>query len=223
MSDGAARFAARYPVVWHVIEAEGAGPWLAASGLLPAASLLRLAGIPADGANRDDFLPIAFGGGRVAVLRQQLMADRWLMPTLAGAYAGQPAAWRSHINAHVFFWTEERRRDAFLRACLRLRARSLAAPGSAAPCVLTLDTASLLGRHGELAFFAHINTGSTARGGARTRRDETTLAPLTRYRSGTVAELAIRGRVELDRLDAGAGRPVNVHVVPRAGRDQPLG
>ena len=25
MSDGAARFAARYPVVWHVIEAEGAG------------------------------------------------------------------------------------------------------------------------------------------------------------------------------------------------------
>ena len=200
MSDGAARFAARYPVVWHVIEAEGAGPWLAATGLLPAAALLRLAGVDADGANRDDFRVLTLGDGGAAVLRPQLMADRWLVPTLAGGFAGRPEAWRTHINAHVFFWTEERRRDAFIRACTRARARSRAAFGFAPPCVLALDTTPLLAQHGEDAFFARFNTGSTVRGGARVRRDETTLAPVTGYRSGPVAELAIRGCVELGGL-----------------------
>jgi hypothetical protein len=76
-----------------------------------------------------------------------------------------------------------------------MRARSRAAPGRAAPVVLALDTATLLGRHGEAAFFARFNTGSTVRGGARVRRDETTLAPVIAYRSGPVAELAIRGGV----------------------------
>lgn len=195
MTDGAARFAARYPVVWHVIEAEGAGPWLASMGLLPAAALLDLAGVAADGANRDDFRPLALGAGRVAVLRPQLMADRWLTPTLSGVFAGRPEAWRRHVNAHVFFWTEERRRDAFIRACLRQRARSGAAPSNAPPAVLAIDTAPLFARHGDGAYFARINTGSTVRGGARVRRDETTLAPVAGYRSGPVAELAIRGGV----------------------------
>lgn len=220
MSHGAARFAARYPVVWHVIEAEGAGPWLATTGLLPATSLLHLADAASDGANRDDFQLLHFGAGRVAVLRQQLMTDRRLTPTLAGAFTGQPAAWRGHINAHVFFWTEERRRDAFLHACLRLRSRSRAAPGTAAPRVLTLDTATLLGRHADHAFFARINTGSTLRSGARVRRDETTLAPVADYRSGSVAELAIRGCVQLDWHEASQG---GNHAAPRESVHQPLG
>jgi hypothetical protein len=62
---------------------------------------------------------------------------------------------------------------------------------------LTIDTAALLERHGEIAYFATINTGSTVRGGARTRRDENTLRPVADYRSGSIAELAIRGRVDL--------------------------
>jgi hypothetical protein len=202
MSDGAARFAARYPVVWHVIEAEGAGPWLAATGLLPAATLLRMAGIAADGANRDHFRPIALGDDRVAILRQQVMADRWLAPTLAGAFAGRPEAWRGHIDSHVFFWTEERRRDAFIGACIRLRARDNPASGRAPPSVLALDTAALLARRGEDAFFARFNTGSTVRGGGRVRRDETTLARVTGYRSAPAAELAIRGCVQLGGLFA---------------------
>jgi hypothetical protein len=193
----AARFAARYPTVWHAIEAEGAGPWLADTGLLPTADLLRLAGLTSDGANRDDFRRVTLGQGRVAVLRQQLMADRFLTPTLAGGFAGAPAAWRRHIDQHVFFWTEPRRRDAFIRACQRMRLRSRAVPATEAPQLLAFDTAALLRRHGEAAFFARINTGSTVRGGARVRRDETTLAPLTDYRSGPVAELAIRGPVTL--------------------------
>ena len=193
MTDGATRFAARYPFVWHVIEAEGAGPWLASTGLLPAAALLRMAGVPADNRNRDDFRRLALGDDRVAVLRPQVLADHRLAPTLSGGFAGQPEAWREHINAHVFFWTEQCRRDAFLRACVRWRGRSHGAPARALPVVLTIDTAALLQRHADSAFFARINTGSTVRGGARVRRDETTLAPVAGYRSGPVAELAIRG------------------------------
>lgn len=202
MNQGAARFAARYPIVWHVIEPEGAGPWLAATGLLPAASLLRLAGIAADGANRDDFRRVAFGHGHVAILRQQVMPDRWLTPTLAGAYAGQPTAWRSLINAHVFFWTEERRRDAFVRACMRLRARSHTAPCAAPPRILAFRTTALLQQSCRNAFLTRINAGSTVRGGARARRDESTFTRVEQYRGGPVAELAIRGHVM---LDAGAG------------------
>jgi hypothetical protein len=186
LSDGAARLAARYPFVWHVLEAEGAGPWLAQTGLLPAGMLRR------GGGNRDNFIRIEFGAGCVAVLRPQVMRDHRLLPTLSGAFAGRPEAWRHHVDAHVFFWTEPRRRDAFARACARLR--------GAPPVVLTLDTRALLQRHAAVAFFATINTGSTVRAGGRVRRDEDTLRPVATYRGGAVAELAIRGRVDLTGL-----------------------
>ncbi len=185
MNDGAARFAARYPRVWHVIEADGAGPWLSETGLLPAADLRP------GGTNRDSFDRVGLGTGRIAVLRPQQMPDHRLTPTLAGRFAGQPDLWRRHVDSHVFFWAEARRRDAFIRACVRLRAR----PGPP-PVTLAIETAALLARHGAIAWFATINTGSTVRGGARARRDENTLRPVTGYRCGPVAELAIRGRVD---------------------------
>jgi hypothetical protein len=184
VSDGAARLAARCPCVWHVIEADGAGPWLADTGLLPAAHL------HCGGANRDSFARVDLGDGRAAVLRPQQMPDRRLLPTLAGAFAGRPDLWRLHVDRHVFFWAEARRRDAFSRACVRLR--GTAGPS---PVILAFDTAALLDRHGEIAFFATINTGSTVRAGARVRRDENTLRPAAEYRGGPIAELAIRGRV----------------------------
>jgi hypothetical protein len=165
------------------MEAEGAGAWLTETGLLPAGTLRR------GGANRDGFIRIEFGAGNVAVLRPQVMPDHRLLPTLAGAFAGRPGAWRRHVDAHVFFWTEPRRRDAFARACSRLR--------GAPPIVLRLDTAALLQRHADVAFFATINTGSTVRGGARVRRNENTLRPVADYSRGSIAELAIRGRVDL--------------------------
>ena len=124
------------------------------------------------------------------------MPDRRLLPTLAGAFAGHPDLWRLHVDRHVFFWAEARRRDAFSRACVRLR--GTAGPS---PVILAFDTAALLDRHGEIAFFATINTGSTVRGGARVRRDENTLRPVAEYRGGPIAELAIRGRVELACID----------------------
>jgi hypothetical protein len=183
LSDGAARLAIRYPRVWHVMDAEGAGPWLHETGLLPAGMLRH------GGANRDDFIRIEFGAGYVAVLRPQMMPDHRLVPTLAGAFAGRPEAWRRHVDAHVFFWTEPRRRDAFARACGRLRGTP--------PVMLAFDTAALLQCHAAVAFFATINTGSTLRGGARVRRDELTLHPVGDYRGGPIAEIAIRGRAEL--------------------------
>lgn len=194
ISAAAARFAARYPVVWHVIEGEGAGPWLATTGLLPAAELLRRAGITADGRNRDDFRRVRFDGGAVALLRPQRMPDIALTPTLGGAFRGRPDAWRQLIDLHVFFWTDPVRRDRFLEACMRLRATSRSAGDTIPPVILALDTAALLGRHGEHAFLARFNAGSTVRGGARVRRDETTLVPLSQYQSGSVAELALRCR-----------------------------
>ena len=193
MSGGAARFAARYPRVWHVIEADGAGPWLAETGLLPAGDLRE------GGTNREAFSCVALGSGRVAVLRPQQMPDHRLVPTLAGVFAGQPDLWRRHVDSHVFFWADARRRDAFTRACLRLRASS-----GPPPVILAIETTALLARHGAIAWFATINTGSTVRGGARARRDENTLRPVTDYRTGPVAELAIRGHVDLARTGFGA-------------------
>ena len=194
MTHGAGRFVERYPVVWHVIEADGAGPWLRDTGLLPTSTLLRLAGHRDDGANRGDFRRVSFGAGRCAVIRPQVMPDDRLLPTLAGRFAGKPGAWRRHVNAHVFFWTEQRRRDAFLRACQRFR--GIGEP----PRVLQFDTAALLHHHAASAFWSRINTGSTLRGGARARRDDDTLCPLASYRGGAVAELAVRGRVGVSEL-----------------------
>lgn len=192
MNAGATRFAARYPIVWHVIEAEGAGPWLATTGLLPAAELLRRAGMTADGRNREDFRRVNLDTGTVALLRPQRMPDAALTPTLGGRFRGRPDLWRQLIDSHVFFWTDPRRRDRFLEACMRLRATSRSASGTVPPAILAFDTAALLGRHGEEAFLARFNAGSTVRGGSRVRRDEATLVPVTQYRSGRVAELALR-------------------------------
>jgi hypothetical protein len=186
LTDGAVRLAARYPRVWHVMEAEGAGEWLAETGLLPAESLRP------GGTNRAGFESIDLGGGRTAILRPQQMPDHRLITTLAGRFTGQPTLWRQHVDQHVFFWAETRRRDAFVAACIRLRSLPVRPP-----VTLTIDTAALLERHGEIAFFATINTGSTVRGGGRARRDENTLRSVADYRAGPIAELAIRGRVDV--------------------------
>jgi hypothetical protein len=201
-------FAARYPRVWHVTEAEGAGCEI----LYPAATLRYLASVPDDNANRDDFQRVSLPDGGQAVLRMQLMRDERLGPTLTGTFSGRPDLWRAHINRHVFFWVSEDRRDRFIKACARLRAGGAIGPGGAL-VVIELDTALLLRAHHEVAFFSLINTGSTVRGGARVRRDETTLRAVRDWRGERVVELAIRGSVKLscdDGLDmapCGQGLP----------------
>jgi hypothetical protein len=189
------RFAARHPCAWHVTEAEGAN----CETLYPAAVLRCLAGLPADRANRDDFQHLTLPDGSSAILRPQLMPDARLEPVLAGAFAGQPDAWRDHINQHVFFWLQEDRRDSFISACVRFRARGASGPVPA-PIVIELDMRRLLNAHCQTAFFSRINSGSTVRGGARARRDETTLCPLSSWRGERAVELAIRAPVPLPRL-----------------------
>jgi hypothetical protein len=198
---GIARFAARYPLVWHVIEAEGAG----CDTLYPAETLRRLCGLPSDSANREAFQRLDLPGGALAILRLQLMPDARLGPSLAGAFSGRPDLWRAHIDQHVFFWVAQDRRDRFLRACVRLRARGATGP-VVAPVVIAVDTALVLAAHGEAAFFSRINTGSTARRGARTLRDEMTFRPVPLWRGEPAVELAIRAPVPLTH---DAGRPGN--------------
>jgi hypothetical protein len=185
-------FAARYPRVWHVMEAECAG----CGTLYPAAALGCLAGLPLDGASRDDFQRLTLPGGGTAVLRKQLMPDQRLIPTLRGSFAGRPDLWRGHINRHVFFWVRDDQCNGFRKACARDRARGVLGSGSA-PLMIQIDTAALLAEHHEMAFFSLINAGSTNRGGARARRDENTLRPLHTWRRERVVELAIRRPVNL--------------------------
>jgi len=194
MTDGASRFAARFPVVWHVMEADGAD---ACRVLYPASDLARIAGRDENNANREDFLAVDLPQGGQAVIRPQFMRDAALRPTLGGAFAEQPALWRAHINRHVFFWVTADRRDRFIAAVARARARSSAAPSAAAPVTFAVPTAKLLDAYGTHASFSTVNTGSTLRGGGRIRRDETTLQSVSRFRGGPVAELAIRAPVDL--------------------------
>lgn len=192
---GAGRFAARFPAVWHVIEAEGV-PAARRFGLLPAAGLRALAGAPACDANRDDFAPLALPGGYTAVLRFQQMRDEALRPSLRGAYAGRPDLWRAMLDRRVFFWTDPDRCRAFMRAMRRERAKSRGAPGEAEPVVLAFDTADLLCAHAAQAAYSTFNTGSPVRGGKHTPRDEHSFRPVAQYRGEKAAELVIEGRIE---------------------------
>ena len=199
MTDGAARIAKRYPIVWHVIEAEGAVADPHELELLPAAELRRHVGYTGAAANRDDFEAIELGQGQLAVLRPQQMPDQRLARSLGGgAYAGQPDRWRQHVDCHIFFWACENRRDRFVAACRRGRARSTSLHSLRAPVTLAVDTAMLRGRYGAIAYFATFNTGSTVRGGATAPRNEGTYRPIADYHRGNVAELAMRGSIRLD-------------------------
>lgn len=192
--EGLARFASRFPVVWHVAEADGLAA-IEALGLLPTAELRQRAGMAATGQNRDDYVPLSLPGAGTAILGFQLMADAKIAGSLAGEFAGQPAAWRALIDSHVFFWPDPARRDGFARATERERRKSPAAPSDTPPVVLAFDTLALVTPHLADAYYSTFNTGSTIRGAARARRDEHTFRPVAAYRSGPVAELAIRAAI----------------------------
>jgi len=89
MTGGIAGFAARYPLAWHVIEAEGAG----CETLYPAATLRRLSGLPDDSTNRD-CEHIAGHAAYGAVVRSPILTaprtDGFLVPKLLG--------WAEHMG-----------------------------------------------------------------------------------------------------------------------------
>lgn len=162
-------FAERHPRCWHVVESEGL-PRVAREGLLPATEIMRRAG-QVSHANRDGF--VALDG---AVLRFQQMPDARLSHVLGGRFAGDPAAWRVHVDSHVFFWLAEGRRDGFRQAALRERRKAEA--DAPKPAVLEFDTATLLAGPGDVAFFSRVNGGSMVRGAGRVLRDERLYQPV---------------------------------------------
>lgn len=140
ISEGAARFCANYPNVWHVIEVEGLSS-ARRNGLLPAATLRARAGAAPSSANRDDFERLTLANDLLAVLRFQQMQDEKLLPTLSGLYENQPGLWRAMIDRHVFFWATEERLGSFLGATQKQRARSAVHATAGPPKVLRFDTA----------------------------------------------------------------------------------
>jgi len=177
--DPVARFAARYPRLFHVTD-PAALPGIAAHGLLSAAGLVALYEVPepdrpallSGNRGRNTFTPLAREGLPGATLRDQWMPDAPLAETLRGTYANDPAAWRRHINAHAFFLLSEN--DAARLARVN-RAR--------AQITLAFETAPLLAAHAVRAFTTPINTG-IARGlygRPGSPRDEHTFQPVANY------------------------------------------
>lgn len=190
-------FAARHPRAWHLVEGDGLAG-VRREGLLPAALLKARAGI-ADGGNREAYRRIG-----EAVLRPQYMRDQRLLPSLHGRFAGDAAAWRGFVDAHVFFWADEARVAGFVGATRRMRQAQ--EPGAPPPVLLEFDTAALLAGLAAPAFFTRVNSGSTLRGGARIIRDEALFQPVAAWRAGRAAELAVRGPVPAGALRAALRR-----------------
>ena len=190
---GTAAFARRFPVLFHVAD-PGALPGIRAHGLLSAAALAALYGVPEAerpalleaNRGRNRFVALSRPGLPGAVLRDQWLPEKGLLACLGGEYAGQPALWRRLINDHAFLWLSLR------------QAEKLAGVNPArGQVILRFDAAALLARHGARALTTPINAGSvmTMFGRAPSPRDETTFRPLSdfpRADGRTPHELAIR-------------------------------
>ncbi|MBP0493826.1 DUF7002 family protein [Pararoseomonas indoligenes] len=177
--EAAARFAARFPTLFHVTDPE-ALPGIATNGLLSAAALVALYEVrepdrPAlleHNRGRGNFTRLHREGLPGATLRDQWMPDAPLAQTLHGTYANDPTAWRRHINAHVFFWLNKPQAERLARVN-RARAQTL----------LAFDTARLLAAHADHAFTTPINTGIAQGlyGRPGSPRDEHTFQPIASY------------------------------------------
>ena len=186
------------PFVWHVAEAESLRGILA-HGLMPANALLP----PGQrGAWRS-----GFQASQGATLRFQQMSDAQLRPWLRGRFAGDPAAWRAHIDDHVFFWCCPEARDRFLQATMRerrrqwLRERCAGQPPT--PVILRYELAQVIEAAGSCAHASLINSGTLIMG--KTWRDEETLRSIATWdgrwrtpggqRRRQAMELAVRGKL----------------------------
>jgi hypothetical protein len=139
--------------VWHWAP-EAAVPLIRRHGLLSAAALVALFAVPEPRAarllteNRRGFEVLCHPDHGRAELRRQQMPEGKLATALSAA-GTTPAAWRRHINAHVFFWIDRHRAEK-LRAADPQRAQVL----------LAVDLAALLAAHGAAARLTPINTGA---------------------------------------------------------------
>lgn len=149
-------FLTRYPRLWHMA-ADGSWPSIQKRGLLSTSALLDLYGV--EGADREAILSrrrpqsvtISGPGLEDAVIRDQKpMTDAGLQKCLTDGLG--PRDWYEFLNGMTFFWLSRER----LRRLLGARAYR-----KTPQVVLTLDTASLLGKHADEVRLARINSGAT--------------------------------------------------------------
>ncbi|MFT8246393.1 DUF7002 family protein [Roseomonas sp. BN140053] len=194
-AEGVAAFARRFPVLFHVTD-PAALPGIERNGLLSAAALVELYGVPEaeraalleENRGKGRFHPLQRPGLPGAVLRDQWLPEKGLLACLGGRYAGQPREWRRLINDHAYFW---------LSAADATRLAGVNA--ARAQVVLRFDAAALLAVHGAAAWTTPINAGSVmTRRWPPSPRDESTLRPVSEFPRADrrkPRELAIRGGV----------------------------
>lgn len=187
--DAAALLARTGGIAWH-LTSPAALPLIRRHGLLSAQALVALFEVPEPEAsrllaeNRAGFATLRHPIHGTAELRRQKMPEG----TLGGALAESgtnPAQWRRHVNAHVFFWLDPKRVAA-------LRGADPARPQLA----LRLDLRRLLARHGVTARLTPMNTGAVRHPGHR--RSLADWHPVGAYadpKGRAPVELAIPGAV----------------------------
>lgn len=150
MPQAVSRLPARY--VYHLADAEN-WPSIQRRGLLSAARLLELSGLPHSERTRIEHsqrpVSLTLPGG--AVLRDQApMPPSALTRCLVDM---SPAEWYALINSKVFFWFDIERLNRQRRA------------GGISPraVIMTIDLERLLAVHGSRAYLSAINTGNARR------------------------------------------------------------
>ncbi len=185
--DAAALVARTGGVAWH-LTSPAALPLIRRHGLLSAEALVALFEPPEATRlleeNRASFTTLRHPIHGTAELRRQAMPDGKLAGALAGS-GTSPAAWRRHVNSHVFFWLDQRRAEG-------LRAADPGRPQVA----LRIDLAGLLDRHGAAARLTPMNTGAVRHAGhRRSLADWHALGAYADPRGRPPVELAIPGAV----------------------------
>lgn len=146
-----------HPRLFHMADA-ASWPGIRQAGLLSTSALLdrfEIAG-PArqaiEGMRRPESVAVKHPlHGRAVIRDTKPMTDAALRRCLRGL---EPEAWYRMLNRKVFFWLTPGRLARLLGA---------AAYRDQEPCVLTVDTASLVAAHHDRITLSPINSGSTIR------------------------------------------------------------
>lgn len=188
-------FIQRYPQVFHMAE-EGTWGRMQERGLLSTTALLDDFGyagaerLPIESERRPKSVTITHKEtGETAVIRDNLpLREQFLVPCLVDM---TPRTFYELLNRKTFFWVSSERLERLLSArAYRNRPHD----------VLTVDTQSLVNRHGDDITLAPINTGATLYPSAPPRGADT-FQPIQRYdypamvrwrgRKDAVVELAV--------------------------------
>ena len=191
-----AELVTHFPRLYHMAEA-GTWPSIRAHGLESTSALLDRFGVrgaaraAVESARRAAAVTVTHPDYGTAVVRDQRpIAESVLARCLTGL---TPRAWYRLLNRQVFFWPTEERLRRLLGARFN-RGRP--------HCLLTVDTAALLARHGRRVRLSPINSGCTRPPMPRGRGTFRTVAAYPfaercrrRKPAEAVAEVTVLGKV----------------------------